>query len=117
MDKITFKPVALEAQKPTEVKDCYIELHENHIVFSYDFLAEEPTNEDDLALPWEVIRNECLKTVMKKDISGVEMLLSQGFYKIFISVKSAEEDIKIFHKRKSEALAMYEKIKNFITAC
>lgn len=108
--KLFFVPLKLPEQFPTviDLDNCFVELFEDHLIYSCVFKAEEPVNPEDKSLGLKEVDNFFLVTALKKSISGIEMCLtdSQIRWKVIIYVEGFSDDIKLYFKNKSLAIQM-----------
>ncbi len=82
--RIDFKPIRMIRQRPTEIREAYLLLEEDHLYYKVDFDAE--TEQEDEAMPWVEERTYNLFTLLRKDVVGVDFYLSEfgKHYKVSI---------------------------------
>lgn len=116
-DKILIKPIELRNQKPTDIKDCYIELFPNYLKYKMDFDAEEPIINDDVASGWEPVYNNYDITVMKHKIAGVEKSFTKDKkWGVYIIISGFANDLKVYSKSQTTAQQLFDKIHDWLIA-
>lgn len=107
---------SLSKQKIVEDRGCALELYENHLIYKLKFLASEPTNPDDLEMPWANVDNDYEFTILKKHISAIEKHwdAKQKRWKIVVSTIGMGDDINIFFKFSDKCAAVYKTLYNYI---
>lgn len=50
--RINITPVELKYEKPVSCKEFYLEFHEDHLVYKFDFQAEVTNVEEDVESGW-----------------------------------------------------------------
>lgn len=117
-DKIFFTPVTIKNQFPTQIEkeNCYIELFDNYLEFSADFIADEPKDAEDKSLGLTQTINFFKIVAVKGRIAGVEysLTISGKRYVLVIMVTGFSEDIKVYYKEKMDGMEVYNKIKNWL---
>jgi len=102
--KIPIPELAL--QKPTEIREAYINLFEDQLLYRADFTADEPTSDDDLDLPWEEVLVNLEIRIFKKNIVGTEKSYRSGskVWCVLIIVSGMNSDIRVYFKKEARAL-------------
>lgn len=109
-DKIPFKPIKLSKQNPTKIGDCYIELFDDKLHYKCDFTADEPSNDEDLAMGWIAVANSIDRWVKKSFISGVEKSISySGKWHISILV-AGNDDIHIYYNSETSSQILFDRL-------
>lgn len=95
---ITIPIIKLECQHPTEIKERYIELHENYLRRVVSFVASEPNDCDDMNMGWREGLQRFYDTIAYKDkISGMEILYTNNKkWKLSIIINGFTDDIDIY---------------------
>jgi hypothetical protein len=104
-EKINITPIALSQQRPTEIKEGFVELDDNFLRYKIDFVAEELIISDDPLSGWKpYVQNHFDILAQKKFISGIEKSLTKdGKWAIYIIVSGFATDIKIYYKSQTSA--------------
>ena len=109
--KIKITPIELRHQKPTDIKDCYIELFEHYLRYKVEMFAEEPILVDDPSSGWEVVYNNYDIIALKKAISGIEKsATSDKKWGVYIIISGFSNDIKMYTKTQGAAQQLYDKL-------
>lgn len=110
--KIPFTPIILRHQKPTEIKECFIVLHENRLHYHLEMTAHESKDEGDESLGInENVPNYFDIHCKKDDIAGVEMKLTLDLkWGVYFHPRGFVNDIRIYFKSKTKAEEMRDKI-------
>lgn len=114
--KINISPIKLRNQEPTEIKDCYVSLHESHLNYKMEFFANEPIIEDDPQSGLkEGVYNFYNIIALKEKISGMEQsFTADKKWAVYIIVTGFAQDIKMYFTKRSEAEQAFEKINNWL---
>lgn len=111
MERITFTPITLRFQKPTEVKECFIELYENVLRYKIEFQADEWKDENDEQMGEESVYNYFDIYAFKKSVSGIEMSFTKDKkWGIFIRLNGFASDIRLYCRTKTTAQEIFDKI-------
>lgn len=114
-EKLTIKPINLGKQKPTDVRECYLELLDNHLRFVLKFNADEPTIEDDELSGTTNVLNSFDIIALKKYIAGVEKSFTRGGnWIVAIMVNGFGKDINIYSRSETMAQQFFDKINNWL---
>jgi len=114
-EKISIKPIELRNQRPTDIKDCFIELFDDHLRYRVCFYADEPIINDDTESGWEQSYNDFDITAMKRSISGVEKSFTKDKkWGVYILVSGFSNDIKVYSKTQTVAQQLFDKIYNWL---
>jgi hypothetical protein len=114
--KIPFTPITLKHQKPTEVKECFVELHENRLRFRLEMIADESKDENDESLGNNIdVQNYFDIRCKKQNIAGVELRLTIDLkWGIYIHLDGFATDVRIYFKSKTKAEEMFNKIDEWL---
>lgn len=114
-DKIIITPIALINQKPTDIKECYVELNDDHLIYKIEFTADEPIITDDPDSGWEPVFNSYLWTVMKRNISGLELSQTKDKkWAVYILISGFSNDLKTYYRSQSAAQQFHDKIQAWL---
>lgn len=115
MEKITITPIVLRNQKPTDIKECYIELHDDHLYYRIEFFADEPIINDDPDSGWEQVFNSYEWIAMKANIAGIEKSFTKDKkWGIYIVVNGFANDLKFYYKTQSLAQQAFDKLHQWL---
>lgn len=114
-EKIIITPIVLKDQKPTETKECFIELFEQYLQYRMEFFSTEPVNIDDHEMGWnEGVYNNFDIIAVKAHVSGIEKsYTSDKKWGIYIIINGFEKDLKVFFKTQAPAIELFDKLKNW----
>lgn len=114
--KIEIKLPALSRQRPLNITQSFIELNNDNLRYCVEFVAEEWINNEDESLGTKEESNFLDFTVFKRNISGVELSLSSNpnRYLVLLPIIGCTADIKIFFKKREEAQALTDTIKEWL---
>ena len=116
MDKIIINPIELTYQKPTDIRDCYIELFPDHLYFRLEFWADEPIIDNDPASGWESILSSYEWVAMKRNVAGIEKCFTHDKkWGVFVIVAGFTNDLKTYYKRQSDAQIVFSKLQEWLT--
>lgn len=117
LDKIIISIHSLNKQKIIEDKGCSLCFYDTYLIYRLKFRASEPTDANDLELPWHDVDNDFEILILRKQIAGLEKIWEQGCrrWKIIISVDGVGDDVKLYFKKQLECENMYKKLFNYIT--
>lgn len=90
--RIDFKPIRMTRQKPTLIREAYIDLRDTHLYYSVDFDAEI-AQEDD-AMPWVEERTYNICSLLKRDVAGVDIYMSQEGKHYKVSVLTLSPNVE-----------------------
>ncbi len=117
--KIEINTISLRLQKILKNYGSYIELLDDRLNYKHEFKAEEPTDNDDIELPWEKIMNCFERVVPKLLISSVDMEFVQAtnrnentdnYWKVYIQISGVNNDIITYFLEEKEAREYRDKI-------
>jgi len=115
MEKLPITLIPLKNQKPTDIKESWLELSDNHLVYHVDFWADEPKDNNDHDLGWEPVYNKYDILVLKKNIAGLEKsFTADKKWGIYIIVSGFTNDVKCYSRSETSAQALYDKIFNWL---
>lgn len=110
--KIKFTPCNMKAQFITEIfqDHCFLELYENHVVFSAAFLADEPVDVEEKSKGVKNLRTDFTCVAYKSRVSGIEksLMADNKRWMVAIIVYGFSDDIKIYFKTEKEAQNLHE---------
>lgn len=113
--RLPVTPITLKYQKPTEIKDSFIELFDNYLYFKLEFFADEPIIDDDLESGWESVYNSFEWTVLKKNISGLEKSQTKDKkWKVLIVISGFANDLKVYFKSQTAAQELFDKLEDWL---
>lgn len=114
-DRIDIKSINLKRQKVTEPFFLYIELNENYFLYRAKFYADEPKEEDE-ALGWHNVFNDFEFIARKSHIAAMERewLNDSKVWMITLFIDGVGPDIKLYFKRESECVEVYNKITAYL---
>jgi hypothetical protein len=114
-NKIIVTPIALRNQKPTDIKECYVELKDNHLIYKTEFWADEPIIADDPESGWEQVFNSYEWTVMKRNVAGLEKSFTKDKkWGVYIAISGFEYDLKTYYRTQAAAQEFYDKIHQWL---
>lgn len=114
-EKLTIKPINLGKQKPTDVKECYLELLDNHLRFVLKFNADEPIIEDDEMSGTKSVMTSFDIIAMKKHVAGTEKSYTKGGnWLVIILVNGFDNEIKIYSRTETMAQQFFDKINTWL---
>lgn len=114
-NKIILTPIALRNQKPTDIKECFIELHEDYLIYKTEFWADEPIIADDVDSGWEQVFNCYTWTAMKRNIAGLELsFTADKKWGVYILVSGFTHDLKTYYRSQSAAQQFHDKIQQWL---
>lgn len=111
---------SLSKQKPTTIKNSYIELEETYLRYVMEFFAEEPLDEEDLMLGSKENFNLFEVIAFKHKISGLEMSNSTDLtgefdrFRIIIPVDGFGQDLKLYFMKRKRCQEVHDIIKNWL---
>lgn len=115
--RIDYKLIDLSKEKIKEHFHSYLDLQEDHLRFSIQYIADTWKDSDDESLGWDENELHSYEVVAKRQaITGVTKLYltATKVYKISIMAKGFGNDIDLYFKRDSEATEIQEKIVNWM---
>lgn len=114
--RMSIRPITLRCQRPTEIKEAFIELFPDHLLYRLDFVADEPNVEDDPESGWKVgVKRNYEIVARKENVAGVEKYLTDdGKWGIKISVDGFNNDLKMFFKTEEPAIRLFEKLYSWL---
>lgn len=116
---IELKAVSLSKQKIIQDRGVSLELDEKYIRYDLHFTAEEPTNEEDLDLPWEEALTDYHVIALREKIAGAELSISKDGKRwvVAIIVSGFGQDIKMFFKKQDREKAdeLFKTILKYLT--
>lgn len=116
-EKIVFTPIPLKFQKPTDVRDCYLELLDGRCKYYAEFYADEPIIADDADSGFHSVYNKYEIVALKRNIAGIEKsFTSDKKWVVYIIVSGFNSDIKVFFKLQSQAQELFDKIENWLSS-
>lgn len=114
-EKITITPIVLRNQKPTDIKECYIELFSDHLYFKIEFHADEPIINDDPDSGWEPVFNSYEWMVMKRNIAGIEKSFTKDKkWAIYICINGFANDLKTYFRTQEPAQKLFDKLSQWL---
>lgn len=114
-DKILITPIALKNQRPTDIKECFIELNDDHLFFKLEFWADEPIIQDDIDSGWEPVFNSYVWTAMKRNIAGLEISFTNDKkWGVYIVISGFANDLKTYFRSRSAAQQFHDKIQQWL---
>lgn len=116
IEKISIPNLDLENQKVTDLTELSLEIRGNSVMYTARFYADEPKDENDKELGWENVFNSFKIVAAKENIAGIEIswLHRAKKWSVLILVNGFSNDIKIYFKRESEALSLFEKLHKWL---
>lgn len=115
-DRISIQPIELRNQRPTEIREGFIEFFTSHLRYKIEFFADEPIIENDLDSGWERVHNSYDIIALKKSISGVEKSITKDKkWGIYIMVDGFANDIKVYFRSQSASQQLFDKVNNWLT--
>lgn len=112
---ILVTPIPLKYQKPTEIKECFIELFDNYLHFKLEFFADEPIIDEDVESGWESVLNSFEWTVIKKNIAGLEKSQTKDKkWKVLIIISGFSNDLKVYFKSHTAAQELFDKLDDWL---
>lgn len=114
MERLDFYLPNFPKQKITQRIQSFVELHDKYIRIVYEFFADEPKDYDDESLGWENSFTDLDSWVLKQFIYGIEVsrTINPPRYRLSI-LHAGNESMKIFFRKKEEALEMATKIREW----
>lgn len=114
--RINITPIKLSNQEPTEVRECYIEIHEKYLHFRMEFFANEPIIQDDPDSGLkEGVYNFFNTIAIKEKISGLEQsFTADKKWVVYIIVTGFAQDIKMYFTKRSESEHAFEELNNWL---
>lgn len=114
-EKLIINPISLDNQRPTEIKECFIELFDEHLRYVLNFMADEPIVEGDMDAGTKSVLNAFDVTAKKKFVSGVEKSYTNGKrWLVSIMIVGFGNDIKIYTRTETIAQQFYDRINNWL---
>lgn len=114
-NKIILTPIALRNQRPTDTKECYVELNDDHLIYKTEFWADEPIIADDTDSGWEQVFNSYTWTAMKRNIAGLELsFTADKKWGVYILVAGFTHDLKTYYRSQSAAQQFHDKIQQWL---
>jgi hypothetical protein len=115
-NKITITPIALKNQKPTDIKECFIELFDDYIHYKVEFYASEPNDENDHDLGWEEqVYNNFETIALKKNIAGIEKSFTKDKkWGVYVMVDGFSGDIKCYFRSIVPANTLFNKLQEWL---
>lgn len=111
--RIKYNPCDLSEQFPIQIdhEKCFLELNENHLIWSYSFIAEEPVDPSDKKMGLHQVPNACELVILKKFIVGVEasLTISGKRWSLVILVEGIQDPI-LYFKKETDCKIMQEEI-------
>lgn len=115
MEKIAITPIQLKNQKPTDIKESFLELHDNHVYYHIEFYADEPKDDNDFDLGWENVYNKYDIIALKKSVAGLEKSFTKDKkWGIYIILFGFTNDLKVYFRSETAAQQFYDKIYNWL---
>lgn len=115
-EKIAIQPITLRDQKPTDIKESWLELNDNHISYHIEFYADEYKDENDESLGIENIYNKFDITVLKSFVAGVEKNFTlDKKWGVFIRIMGFTNDLKVYFRSEQKAQELYDKLYSWLT--
>lgn len=114
-DKILITPIALRNQRPNDIKECYVELNDDHLIYKIEFWADEPAITDDPDSGWESVFNSYTWTVMKRNIAGLELSFTKDEkWAVYILIAGFANDLKTYYRSQAAAQKFHDKIQQWL---
>lgn len=115
MDRIAIAPIILRNQRPTDIKDCYIELFDDHLHYKVEFYADEPIINDDPDSGWEQSYNNFDIYTFKKNIAGIEKSFTKDKkWGVYIVINGFQNDMRIYSKSQTTASALFDQLQKWL---
>lgn len=114
VETIVFEIFSLPKQRNIEQEDGYLELHNNHFVYSVKYVCEQE-NEEDKDMPWKQLKVDMHICVFKTSVVSLEKSFNEKINKwqLYISVNGKQEDIWIFYEKEKEVDEIFIKLYNY----
>lgn len=114
-EKIAIIPIHLKNQKPTDVKESFLELHDTYVHYHIEFFADEPKDENDVELGWDNVYSKYDIIAFKKNVAGLEKSFTKDKkWGVYIILFGFQHDIKFYYRSQEKAQEMYDKIFNWL---
>lgn len=115
-EKIVITPIALLNQKPTDIKECFLELYDTYLRYKIEFYADEPKNLEDHDLGWNVgVYNYYDIIALKNKVSGLQKFYTENKkWAVYIIVEGFGGDIKIYHRTAEVAEKLLNQLKEWL---
>lgn len=116
LEKISIQPIRLKNQKPTEVRECFIELFSTHFRFRMSFIAEEPVDTEDESLGWkDGVRNDYDIVCLKSQVAGIEKsLTADEKWGVYIFCPVFPDHVRVYFRTEAPAQQLFDKLNNWI---
>lgn len=116
LQRINITPVKLSNQKPTEIKECFISIHDKFLHFRMEFFADEPVIEDDSLSGWkDGVYNFFNIIALKEKIAGIEQSYTKDSkWGVYILVTGFAQDIKAYFNKRSEAEELFTLVQKWL---
>ena len=115
VEKIPIAPLALREQKPTEIKEGYVQLFPTYLFYKIEFFADEPIISNDPESGWENVFNSFDIIALKKNIAGLEKsFTSSKKWVVIVLVKGFSNDLKIYFKTQLLAQQLFDKLQKWL---
>lgn len=116
IDTIHIPSLDLENQKITDFTELSLEIRDNSVMYTARFYADEPKSEEDKELGWKNVFNSFKLVASKQNIAGIEVnwLDHAKKWSVLILVSGFSNDIKMYFKRESEALSLFDKLHKWL---
>lgn len=103
-EKILLNPIRLKYQKPTDVKECFIELFKEHLYYKLELWADEPVIDDDEDSGWVNVYNKFDIVALKKNIAGIEKHYTKDEkWAVYIRVNGFANDLRVYYRTEAPA--------------
>ena len=116
--KLPFRPVNMKNQKVTKSDECHLELLDNKLIYTHNFMGAHWRNpEDELLGMEEPERIFSVVHVLKTRITAIEIgITTHNQWHITISVDSRSSDISIYFDIEDEkqANAMFSELNSWV---
>lgn len=113
IDTIVFEIMSLPKQRNIKQEDGYLELHDNHFIYSTKYDCEQ--EEEDKDMPWKFLKVDMHICVFKRAVVSLEKSYSEktNKWQLYISVGGKQEDIWIFYETEKEVEEVFIKLYNY----
>lgn len=113
MERIDFEITQLSAEKPQEVIEAYIALHDDYIEYNVKYYSDE--KDEDLGIWNKGTYHEHIDIGAKEAVKGVQLSYRNKLdqWKVLISINGVSEDFFVMFENEEKAKTLFYKIKEW----
>ncbi len=115
MPIIKLNLIDLECQKIKKIHEASLQIGDDALRYFVHYEASEPTNEQDLQMPWRDVVTYLDITIKRHLVSGVQLGLSvNGKWYVMICALGIENPIKIYFRTNGAAESFKNQVKDWM---